>query len=429
MQTTRRKVRRDYSPLSISLSMVVQTPLSPLTQVYNSTNEEEVDGVTQIVPQYEPDRELSPTILFPKIVAYATDGSWKNGLANNKISNIVWYVIDGDKKTPITELSDWTGKYIIQDDDSYEAGTLTIKKNIEQSAPVVLVFECVMADTRLGINHKIVSDHITLSTVDKSGDDYSLSIGASNIFEYCALDDPLLNYEYECSIDGVKADEEKKKEYADDQQSYLLRIPVHLYKGREEIAIGNNYSLSLHYANKYDYDTDSDSTLVSEFSSYDAKNQVIEIDCRFIEDETFLILIHEVLDASTSQSIIVAQQTFQVHRVIPNVELQTINETTIREQDEERSDALIARYRGRLVKHPEIALKLTWKSDSDGATGVTYNEGTSTTFKLNKAKVGEGDSAFLETYIDYEHKGVKHVMTDENGEAYTDENGDVFIGN
>ena len=96
METSRKRIRRDFAPLTVSVAIACDSAYSPLMQVYDAQTGE-----------YEPNRQLSPTVIRPEVNAVASDGSWPNHSANKALANLKWYV----NGVNITTLSAWTGKY------------------------------------------------------------------------------------------------------------------------------------------------------------------------------------------------------------------------------------------------------------------------------------------------------------------------------
>jgi hypothetical protein len=273
----------------------------------------------------------------------------------------------------------------------------------------------------MNINHTITSDYVKLTTVDKSGDTYALTIDGSHYFRYNPIVDPLLIYEYECSLSGETVNETTRQAKEDDPLSYITSFKLNLFKGQEEQKLAD-FTVDLYYTNELDYTNLSKKSTITELVSFDLTEQVVKIDCRFVDSQTYTVLVRD-------GNAIIAQTQFTVKREIPAMSFETLNEATIRVQDIKRSDKLIARHRGRIVAHPELAYKITWMTDSDGATGVKFNEGTATEIKLSKTGIGQTESSFLDTYIDYDDKGIKKTAVDKDGNTYVNSSGDTYIYN
>ena len=181
MRSNKRRIRIDYAPLNVAVSMKCLTPLSPALQVYNAANGE-----------YEPGRSLSPSTFWPMIIANANDGSWRNQYANSILTQMHWYV-DGAE---ISTLPDWQNLYSIDDGPSSYRGAITIKRNVPPTQQFSLHFEGLLADPRLGTTIAIKSDPVVLSTEDASEDAYSLSIGDDQVIQYNPFKDKLHLYNY-----------------------------------------------------------------------------------------------------------------------------------------------------------------------------------------------------------------------------------------
>ena len=150
MESQKKRIRRDYAPLTVMTGLVCTTPLSPVTQVYNSA-----------INEWEPDRTLTPTVVHPDVTAHAKDGSWKTPQANASLASMVWKVNGVD----ISTLNEWQGLYEINLVGATR-GDITIRKNLQPGSYLELSFEAVLADNRLGVNIPIICDPIVLSTVD-----------------------------------------------------------------------------------------------------------------------------------------------------------------------------------------------------------------------------------------------------------------------
>jgi hypothetical protein len=146
-----------------------------------------------------------------------------------------------------------------------------------------------------------------------------------------------------------------------------------------------------------------------------------------IEKSDYTVLVREKGDTS---GVVLCQGQFTIQREYPAIQLRTVNGTAIQQGDTKRKDKVIANCCGEILDYPEIYLKMVWKTDSNGATGVTHNEGTQTVFKIDTTGVGEDyDNSWLETYVEYEYKGSSQIATTSNDEILVNENNDILIVN
>ena len=113
METIRKRIRKDYAPLTVSVSLSCLTSGSPVTQVYNAA-----------LNEYEPDRSVTPTILQPVVTAAASDGSWPQPYANSLLANMVWKVNGVD----ITTIASWASLFSIDTVGSTPRRSTTTKE-------------------------------------------------------------------------------------------------------------------------------------------------------------------------------------------------------------------------------------------------------------------------------------------------------------
>lgn len=402
METTKKRVRRDYAPLNVAISLICTTPGSLPTQVFNSENQ-----------QYEADRTLTPCVILPSVVAHAKDGSWINPYANSHLSEMKWYV-NGKN---IATLSDWGGKYEIDTTPGSTRGAITIKRNVAPGTVYSLKFEGVVADMRTGMNIPIVSEEINLSTSDKSKDGYAISIGESQIIQYNPFKDKLSLYEYKVAH-GLIAASSSAKEAATDENAYLCDIPLTVYNGIKIMPDG--YTVKLYSV--------SSSGAVTELTT--ASHEVeaitgnrITLDLRLIVKADFIVRVF----VGGKQ---IGQEQFSVNRVFPKFNCRPTNGTSIGPNDTERYDVAMVDSDGNKVECPESILKIIWKTDTESKKGIVHNEGGDTLFQLVKTGVGNTyQDDWLDVYTEAEHKEAHRVATDENGNVFTDENGNTLIFN
>ena len=122
-QSQRNHTRVKFEPLTVSCSLVCLTPQSPATQSINTT-------ITPI--EYEPDRAVSPTVIFPDVRANDIDNVFKHGSANEYLSldTLKWKVDGKDIGSVWTVGTD----YEIVTDASDIRGALRVKKNLGANA-------------------------------------------------------------------------------------------------------------------------------------------------------------------------------------------------------------------------------------------------------------------------------------------------------
>lgn len=398
MQSNKVRLRKEYAPLTVAQSIRCITPASPTTQIYNGANGE-----------YEPDRELTPTIILPEVVANASDGSWPNPYSNSSLADMHWFVNGKD----IATLSDWTGKYTI-DQVGDTRGAISISKNISPGDAVELHFEANLADPRLGVNIPIKTDKIPLTTTEKANDGYSMSIGDSNIIQYDPLKDRLALYEYKVAHGLIGASAQALAD-AKDKCCYLHEIPVTVYNGKTPMTTG--YSIKV-------YRVASATSLTLLTAGKDEMHTItttkVIFDVRLIEKASYVIKAF----VGTKE---VAMQEIGFSRIYQEYDCRATNGTAIHPFDTERYDKAMVDADGNIVECPGRIFKIVWYTDTYAKTAVQHNEGDETVFQLDKTGIGTTyTDDWLDIYSDCEYKPAHKVAT-EGSNVWTDKNGNPYI--
>ena len=183
-QSQRTHTRVKFEPLTVSCSLVCLTPQSPATQSINTT----------LIPiEYEPDRTVSPTVIFPDVRANDIDNVFKHGSANEYLSldTLKWKVDGKDIGSVWTVGTD----YEIVTDSSDIRGALRVKKNLAANEKAVLRFFGEFVDWRTGIVYKVESDEMALTCTDKGENAIQCHVDKP-LIEYDPLFDDLLLYDY-----------------------------------------------------------------------------------------------------------------------------------------------------------------------------------------------------------------------------------------
>lgn len=405
MQIDKQRIRIDYAPLNVAVSMVVLTPNSPVVQVYNGFTDE-----------FDPDRELTPTILLPQVVASAADGSWGDPYSNRFLADMKWFANGKD----IATLNEWTDKYEINQTDTSLKGALTVKKNLMPGESVALHFEGVLVDNRLGTRIPIQTEPLTLSTSDKSQTMYSIGIGDDQIIQYDVFKDKLFAYDYKVA-QGLITPSSATQASAKDENCYLREIDVTLFAGNEPME-GGDYSIKLYRISG----TASPSLTELKAGSEELVALTptkITLDLRLIEKGDYLI-------KATAENREVAQMQFSVNRINPAFSVRYKNGTDISPSDTQRYNEVMVDTDGNIVECPGSIIKFEWFTDTQAKTGVKHNEGDVTLFLLSKTGIGNSyNDSWLSTYVTAEPKPAHKIATDKNGNIYTDKNGNPYIFN
>lgn len=409
MISNNKRIRIDYAPLNVAVSMEVATPNSPTMQVYNAIEDE-----------YEQDRELTPTKLWPRVNADASDGSWTNRYANTILTNMTWYV-DG---VLISLHPDWTGttsdgRALYEMDETVTAyrGSLEVRKNIPPETEYALHFEAVVSDPRLGTNIPIVSDKVILSTDDKSEDGYSISIGDDQIIRYNPFNDRLHLYEYKVAHGLVTASGEA--EAATDENAYIRTVTVAVYKGYTEMTSGYTLRLYRMNANGTTEELAAGSDEVVSISA-----TAIVLDLRMVTKSDYIIR------AAVNNAVRPDPEVqFSVNRVCPSYLCRPTNGTSIGPDDVMRFDKAMVDSDGKVVECPASIISILWKTETVGGT-VQHNEGGTTLFSIAKTGIGKNyDDDWMDIITETDIKPAYSYAVDESGDVLTDESGNELIIN
>lgn len=146
MEITRQRLRKVFAPLTAAVSMRVLTSGSPLTQVYTA------DAKT-----YEPNRELTPTVIVPEVTLSTTDQSIESPYGNSMLAGMTWFANGVD----ISKVTEFNGKYTILTAGATRGG-IQISLNVPSEKQYALHFEGVIADPRTGNNIPIKSDTVKI---------------------------------------------------------------------------------------------------------------------------------------------------------------------------------------------------------------------------------------------------------------------------
>jgi hypothetical protein len=401
MESGKKRIRLEFAPLNVAVSMVCATPNSPVVQVVNT-----------ILNQYEPDRTLTPTVLLPQVVASASDGSWPEPHSNSFLAEMQW-LSDG---VDITTVKEWENKYSIGTVGSTR-GSLTIKRNLSPNERISLVFKAVLVDKRTGINYPIETDPIVLSSSVKSQDQYTVGIGDSQIIQYDVFKDKLAIYDYKVA-QGIISASSSAQSAATDENAYIRKIPVTVFRGEKPITSG----FTLKYS-RVNADLSLTSLLTTDDEVISFDNTQITLDLRLLTKADYLIKV-------VADNHDVAQIQFSVNRVYPAFSIRPTNGISISPTDLERTDVAMVDCDGNIIDYPEVMLRMVWKTDSSTLKEKVHNEGQRTVFLLSSTGIGDSyTNDWLDVYVEADHKEAHSIATDDNGDVFTDETGTELIFN
>ncbi|MDD4592632.1 MAG: hypothetical protein PHG06_19735 [Parabacteroides sp.] len=389
----KKRIRREFQPLTTAVSLKILTPASPVSQVYDPVHE------------YNPDREITPLAIFPEVLADAEDGSWTTHRANKLLANMKWYVNNVD----IATLPAWAGLFTIETLND-NRGAITISRNIPVEEKVELHFEAVIPDIRIGINVPVKTNTILLSTLDRADDTYQLSIGDDAIIKYNPFYDKLLMYDYKLA-NGMSAG---TRDEALDGNAYERTVNLLVTKGAKQVT--NGYAVELYRL------TGQNKTLLSasDLDVISISNTKIVFDLRTVEKADYLILIKE----GTKE---VARQQCSVIRIYPPFTIEPLSSVSINPGETLHRNIASVHQNGEIIRIPEPIIRMLWFTDTANITGKEWQEGSRTVVELNRTGIGETYlDDWMDIYVAAEQKGAFYGLTDGIND-YTDSIGNDYI--
>lgn len=391
METVRKKrLHTDYEPLSLAVSLEVATPNSGVGQVYDPNEN-----------SYAPDREITPLVIVPMVRANTVEGSWSQFIANPLLSEMKWFV----NGVNITSLSEWTGKYSINN-DGIDKGSISILKNVESGRLIQLHFESIIPDERTGINIPIVSDTINLTTVDKADDTWAISIDAEPDIIYNPFLDKLLMYDYKLA-NNMNAGNRKD---ALDSNAYARSINILVTKGGKEIT--NGYTNHL-----YKVTGQTLTEITNEIEVVGKTNSKIDFDLRFIEKRDYMII-------TKSEGVEVARTQFSITRHYPKYDLEILSGVSIRHNQTIHRNKVSVSHNANVIELPAPLIRMIWYTDTQSITGKEWQEGESCLIEILRSGIGKTYlDSWMDIYIKSEQKKAFDVYD------YQDNNGNIYIGN
>ena len=393
----RKRIRRDYQPLTTSQSLKILTPASAVSQVYDSGTD-----------SFNPDRGITPLVIFPQLFADAHDGSWQTHNANTVIANMKWFVNGVDVAT----IPSWNGLYEIAQIGEYR-GAITILRNTPVDEKLELHFEAILPDTRLGINIPIKTDSISLSTIDKAPDTYEMSIDVDPVIIYNPFLDKLLMYDYKIA-NGLEAG---TRASALDANSYERTINMLTTRGGK-LLLDNVLAVEL-YRNNNQTLTLIDSA--PEIISISATK--IVFDLRVIEKADYVIVIK-------IENKEVARQQISIAREYPIFTVEPLSGVSINPGEVLYRNVASVSSNGQIVHIPEPIVRLLWFTDTANKTGVEWQEGSRAVIEILRTGIGDTYlDDWMDIYLATEQKKAHNILTSAAGDNYVDNQGNLYINN
>lgn len=412
-QSQRTHTRVKFEPLNVSCSLVCLTPQSPATQSINTT----------LIPiEYEPDRTVSPTVIFPDVRANDIDNVFKHGSANEYLSldTLKWKVDGKDIGSVWTVGTD----YEIVTDASDIRGALRVKKNLSANEKAVLRFFGEFVDWRTGIVYKVESDEMALTCTDKGENVIQCHVDKP-LIEYDPLYDDLLLYDYKVAnnitVQGSRASYKNGK-------SFEQTVNVLLTSGTTELTT---------------LPTDTTMRLVKVGSTTpivansEANPEVTEISFPNISFDMRLVSKEEYSVQFLQNTKVVASATIGLHT---NTTMPTFGKPAysadIAASQTEYFNSVMLNLSDRMVEYPELYYLIEWftqaKYNDNGtwkyAAEKTWQRGVNMEAAIADLGIGiTHNDSYFDIWFDVNPHHACELVADEDNAVLTDEEGVMLI--
>lgn len=431
----RSHTRVKFSPLRTSCHLVCLTPMSPAAQTLNAFG----------APEYEPDRTITPTLIYPDVRAIDSDRIFTSGAANKYISldEMNWYVND----TPISEVWEAATDYTIDVSETDTRGMLKIMKNIPVSERAILRFKATFLDWRTGIAYVVESNDMMLTCTDKGGDVVSCSIDKPIVY-YDPTQDDLLKYDYLSVRGGVVGE---RADYVNGK-CYEQTITALLNVGTEEqttlhegitmqlVAIDGNVNINSSLVAYDDGTTLSydDGRSVMQEGVYDTSHpEVLVIDYPHITFDMRLIDKADYTLAFMKDGVILASSHIGLQRntTMPSSAYPLRSADITPSQDVYFNKAYMS-FLDSAVDYPELYYLIHWHTQAKHYVDNVWTYDTAKDWQYGEnirvaiSDIGVGNTSndsFFDLYFEASPHNVCDLASDENGEVLTDENNEPLI--
>ena len=412
-QSQRNHTRVKFEPLDVSCSLVCLTPQSPATQSINTT-------LTPI--EYEPDRAVSPTVIFPDVRDNDIDNVFSHGSANEHLSldSLKWQVDGKDIEKVWTVGTD----YEIVTDASDTRGALRVKKNLASNEKAVLRFFGEFLDWRTGIVYNVESDELALTCTDK-GDNVMKCHVDKPLIEYDPLFDDLLLYDYKVAnnipVQGSRASFNNGK-------SFEQTVNVLLTSGTTELTtLPTGTTMRL-------VKVGSTTPIVA---NSEANPEVTGISFPNITFDMRLVSKEEYSVQFLQNSKVIASATIGLHT---STSMPTFGKPAygadITAAQSEYFNTVLLNLSDRMVEYPELYYLIEWftqaKYNDNGtwkyAAEKTWQRGINMEAAIADLGIGvtQNDS-FFDIWFDVNPHAACELLADEDNIVLTDEDGVMLI--
>lgn len=396
-------------------------------------------------PEYEPDRTITPTLIYPDVRAIDSDRIFTSGAANKYISldEMTWYVND----TPISEVWEADTDYTIDVSDTDTRGTLKIMKNIPVSERALLRFKATFLDWRTGIAYVVESDDMMLTCTDKGGDVVSCSIDKPIVY-YDPTQDDLLRYDYLSVRGGVVGE---RADYVNGK-CYEQTITALLNVGTEEqtllpegitmqlLAIDGDVKIDTALV-AYDDGTtlsfDDGQTAMQDNVNDTAHPEVIGIEYPYITFDMRLVDKADYTLAFMKDGVILASSHIGLQRktTLPSLAY-PFRSADINPSQGVYFNKVYMSFLDAAVDYPELYYLIHWHTQAKHYVSNTWSYDTpkdwqyGENIKVDIDDIGIGNTkndSFFDLYFDATPHNACDLATDENDEVLTFDNDEPLI--
>ncbi len=413
----RTHTRVKFSPLTVSCQLVCVTPQSPAAQTVNTL---------QSPPQYEPNRALSPTAIFPDVRAVDPDNIFPHGPANKYLSldvgGIAWYV----NEQPIADVWEPDVDFTIDQSDTDTRGTLLVKKNLPASDKAVLHFKGTFLDWRTGIAYTVESDDLALTCTDKGADAVQCYVDKPSIV-YDPLFDNLLLYEYKAArgltVSGNRDDFKDGKSYEQD-----VNVILTIGTKQVESLSGTGYKMRVvHLGKTTPLTPKSEASPELTFAAYPR----ISFDMRLVAKGEYEVQFFK------DDNKVVARSPIGIRtQVTMPTDGQGLRGADIAASQKTYANTAIINVRDRLVEYPELYYLIRWFTQAQyNDNGVwkyaaekEWQHGTDMLVEVADLGIGTTkNDSFFDYWFTVDAHPTATLCTDEAGNVLTDESGAFLI--
>lgn len=414
----RNHTRLRFEPLTTTCRLVCQTPQSPCAQTID---------VTGVTPTYNPNRQLTPTVIYPMARVNDPDNVFPKGAVNELflLDSLTW-LVNGE---PINEQWTLNTDYTIDTSATDTRGMLTIYKNLPASTVVTLTFSATFIDWRTKMEYKVCGDEdVILVTTDKGEDVYACSADKSAI-DYDPLYDDLLLFDYLVARGLEQA--ANRANYVNGK-NYLQTVNVPL-------TIGTTPQVSLPSGITMRVVKPGTTTALVPASI--ANPEIVSItypdvvfDMRVIDKEDYEIQY-------VKNNAIIARASVGLHqKATMPFSAKPLRNADMPVAMRLYTNMAMMNLKDRAVEHPELYYMIKWFTQSvvatttNGTTTYAYgNEkewqrGTMLQALVNEIGIGHtANDSHFQLWFSVEAHGARELLADELNDVLTDENGEMLI--